>query len=130
LNTSLKHTWNGDSQNMNSTNTLSTGMLAGFAIIGLLLGVAVLTLYGAWAGAFVATHLWAWYVMPAFGVASLKMIHAFGIFLLINFWTYHHRSQYIKDERTGGAKATEILMLMAYPWMVLLFGWLGVVLFM
>lgn len=111
-------------------NSISTVMLAGFAAIGLLFGVAVLTLYGAWSGAFIATHLWAWYVMPAFGVTSLKMIHAFGISLLISFWTYHHRSHYSKDERKMGEKIMEIIILMSYPWMILFLGWLGVVLFM
>lgn len=114
----------------NSSDSLSNGMLAIFAVIGIFLLMGVLFLYGAWAGAFVATHLWTWYVMPAFGVGSLKMIHAFGISLLVNYWTYHHRSRYTKDERETGEKVVEVLLLMCYPWLVLFLGWLGVAFFM
>lgn len=105
-------------------------MLAIAAFVGLLLLITGLFLYGAWAGAFVATHLWTWYVIPAFGLAPLKMIHAYGISLLISYWTYHHRSRYTKDERGMGEKVTEILLLMCYPWLVLFLGWVGVAFFM
>jgi disulfide bond formation protein DsbB len=114
----------------NSSDSLTTGILAMAAVIGTILLLGGLFLYGAWAGAFVATHLWTWYVMPAFGVASLKMIHAYGISLLISYWTYHYRAQHTKDERTTSKKIAEVIMFMCYPWMVLFLGWMGVVLFM
>lgn len=106
---------------------VGTTLLALFGIIVLL---PILYLYGAWAGAFVITHLWAWYVMPAFGVGALKMIHAYGITLLVSYITYRHTKLTIKDERETYEKVIEIVILLLYPWMILGLGWLGVVIFM
>jgi len=114
----------------NNSNSVVGGALAVFAVVGAIVGFAGLFLYGAWASAFVAVHLWKWYVMKAFGVEALKMIHAYGIALLISYWTYHHRSQHTKDQRETQDKVIEFIMILLYPWIVLFFGWIGYALFM
>lgn len=106
---------------------VGTALLALFGIMVLL---PILYLYGAWAGAFVVTHLWAWYIMPAFGLGALKMIHAYGLTLLVSYITYRHTNLTIKDERETYEKVIEFVILLLYPWMILGLGWLGVVIFM
>lgn len=85
------------------------------ALLGFMILFPLLYLYGAWAGAFVVTHLWAWYIMPAFGLGALKMIHAYGITLLVSYITYRHTKFTAKDERETYEKAIELVILLFYP---------------
>jgi len=86
-------------------------------------------LYGAWAGAFVAVHLWAWFVVPTFGLAPLSKSAAFGISLLIGLWT-HQNSTGHKDEREASEKIIEYAAHIISPWFVLLLGYICHVWFM
>lgn len=83
----------------------------------------ILYIYGAWAAAFVGVHLWSWFIVPTFGLVTLTMTQAFGISLLFGYWTYHHFSQHIKDERTWKEKMPEVIGLISQPWIILLIGW-------
>lgn len=98
------------------------GAFAFGLIVALLLFCGVM-LYGAWAGAFVGSHLWLWFVVPTFGLAPLTMPQAFGISLLISFWTYHFKAGH-KDEREFKEKAAEIIGICLMPWITLLIGFI------
>ena len=80
-------------------------------------------LYGAFVGAFVAVHLWAWFVVPTFGLAVLKMPAAVGIGLLISLWTIHVHPGH-KDDRDWKEKLTTIIGQLLSPWFVLLVGYI------
>ena len=82
--------------------------------------MALMVLYGAWAGAFVSVHLWMWFVVPTFGLAPLKMSAALA--LLVRMWTYHHSTGH-KDERSWQEKLLEIAGEFLSPWFVLLVGY-------
>lgn len=101
-------------------NTLT---LAAFGVIGVLLLFVVLSIYGVWAGAFVGSHLWAWFVSPVFGLPLLTKAQAWGIALLTGYWTHQHITIPIKDERPLSEKVAQIVGLMLYPWFILLIGY-------
>jgi len=69
--------------------------------------------------AYVMTRLWDWYVMGAFDVAPLHVVHAFGFVLLAALLT---GSCHGKDERKVWVQIT-----MPYfgPAISLLIGWVG-----
>ncbi len=84
--------------------------------------LALMILYVAWTGAFVSVHLWAWFVVPTFGLAPLKMPTAFGLALLVGLWSHHHHTGH-KDERSWKEKAAEVIGQFISPWFVLLCGY-------
>ena len=46
--------------------------------------------YTVWAHAYVGVHLWAWFIVPTFGLPTLKMPVAWGMALLIGLWAYDY----------------------------------------
>lgn len=99
--------------------------IIGYILGALGVGVAfvLLFLYGAWANAFVATYLWLWFVAPTFGLVPLTLPIAFGISLLIGFWTYQYNPWKGEDERDSTAKMIDLLAILFRPWFCLLLGW-------
>lgn len=95
-------------------------------IIAAILGGAVLFFglmaYGVIASAFVGAKLWAWFMVPAFGLAPLTMAKAYGISLLTHFWTYNYKSGH-KDDRETTQKVCEFVGILIAPWITLFFGW-------
>lgn len=91
------------------------------AVIGVF---AAMYLYSAFVSAFVVTHLWLWFIVPVFGFAPLTFPQAFGLSLLLNYCTYHHFSQHVRDERTWKEKLPETIGLLTRPWWVLLVAFL------
>lgn len=96
---------------------ISSGVLAVIASFSLMY------LYSAFVSAFVVSHLWLWFVVPIFGVSVLSFPQAFGLSLLVNYWTFQHFSQHIRDTRTWKEKIPETLGLLSRPWFILLVGW-------
>lgn len=106
--------------------------LGGLAILGFFLGggamalmfvFALMYLYSAFVSAFVGSHLWLWFVVPIFGVSALTFPQAFGLALLLNYWTHQHFSQHTRDERTWKQKMPETIGLLSRPWWILLTAW-------
>lgn len=111
------------SKNNDATDAVTAGFAAmGLVFMGLLLFVGIFT-YMVWASALVGSILWGWFITPFVGIALTKA-QAWGIALLISFWTYHYKSVPIKDEREWNEKLGEVAGLFIYPWLVLLFGWI------
>ena len=109
---------------MNSnSNKFAMGMAYTVGVVGVLVLLGLMALYGAWAGAFVGAILWKWFIVETFGVMALTKAQCFGIALLLGFWTFHHRSHYSKDERTWKEHLGEAIGLLIAPWFVLLLGW-------
>lgn len=69
--------------------------------------------------AWVLTALWAWYVVPGFGVSPLRMSIAFGLSVLIALAIPRSAA---KDEKSGWAI---VAMPFLNPLMALFMGWIG-----
>ena len=110
-----------NSKYMNN-NSFVTGFLFTIGVIFALAMFALMMLYGCWVGAFVSVHLWAWFIVPIFGLAPLKMPAAFGIALLVGLWTHQYHGH--KDERSWKEKLSEAIGLLISPWFILLCGYI------
>ena len=100
--------------------TLTVAIFALLGAVALFVGVFA---YMVWAGALIGSTLWAWFVAPFVGF-TLTKAQAWGIALLVSFWTFHYKSVPLKDEREWKEKIGELIGLLCYPWLVLLFGWI------
>lgn len=94
------------------------------AILGFAL-VAGSFLYGVFAAGYVGMKLWAWYIVPVFGLPALKIVQAWGIALLTALWTHQSFTNTNEDERTTGQKVTYAIAVLLSPWFTLLVGWIG-----
>jgi len=105
---------------MNNENELN--ILAGIStLIFIVCGMG----YMVWASAFVSVHLWIWFVVPVFGLTPLTMPQAYGIALLVNYWTYHHTfSQFNQDKKEWSEQLTEIFTILIIPWLYFVCGWI------
>ena len=108
----------------NKSEKFALGLVVTGTVIGVLILFALMGLYGAWAGAFVGVKLWAWFVVPIFGLPALTLPQAFGLSLLCHFWTWQHFSAKCKDERPIGEKVAEVVGLLIAPWFTLLMAWI------
>lgn len=79
-----------------------------------------LVIFGAW----VFTQLWAWFVVPTFGLAPLTIPAALGLSLLVNYLT--------SDWQTAGPEPGDsvedfvkaAVKIYLKPFVFLLFGWI------
>lgn len=96
------------------------------AVVGitLLLLAIPLMVYGIWANAYVGSTLWAWFIVPTFGLPALTMPQAWGISMLVSMWTKQMITCKSADERTTGEKIGEIVTAVIWPWAFLFFGWI------
>ena len=84
--------------------------------------LALIPLSAMWRG-YVLTVLWAWFVMPTFGLPALGIAPAIGLALVVSFLT--HQSDSVKTpegdfaERMGRACAYALLL----PLFMLGIGW-------
>jgi hypothetical protein len=99
------------------------------ALFGVIIGALILGfggfLYGVFVAGFVGMKLWAWYIVPVFGLKALTIVQAWGIALLASLWTHQFFTNTNKDERSDGEKIAYFLAMFASPWLTLLFGWIG-----
>src|ERR1035438_7709282 len=110
-------------KNESTSDIIAKGFIYTSGFVAALVIGTLIILYGAWAGAFVGTHLWLWFVVPTFEVAPLTMPQAFGLALLVGYWTYHFRAGQ-KDERDKSKKVIEFFGIIAGPWITLLIGYI------
>lgn len=70
--------------------------------------------------AWVISTLWGWYIVPAFGLAPLRLVFAFGLSIIVNAIVSHSFNG--KDERSTAEKFGYLI---AFPLFTLLIGWIG-----
>lgn len=104
-----------------NSNTMAEEAVAG---ITLLLLAIPLMVYGIWANAYVGSTIWAWFIVPTFGLPALTMPQAWGVSLLVSMWTKQIHTCKSADERTTAEKIGEMIGAMIGPWAFLLFGWI------
>lgn len=95
-------------------------------IIGIITSFTILTFLSAiWSG-FVLCKLWAWFIIPTFGLPALSVGVAIGIALLINYLTAQPLSNSKQDNgKSASEKLWEaILVPLLRPAISLLFGWI------
>jgi len=103
-------------------------MLAILLVVLFVLAVAVASLGIVWRG-WVMTKLWAWFVVPVFGLPALGLAAAIGLSLTIGFFTYQY-SDTVQEKRKGyAATAYPLGVVFLYPAVLLGIGWI-VTLFM
>lgn len=112
---------------MNKYNIGNAGVTLA-AIFGIVVAFLVIMfgsfLYGVFATGFVSMKLWAWFVVPIFGVKALTITQAYGLALIIGLWTHQHFVNTNKDERETSEKVSHWIALLITPWFVLFVGWI------
>jgi hypothetical protein len=99
--------------------------------IGLLALAMVAPIISAFTNGFVLTKLWEWFIVPVpmFHAASLSLISAMGISLIVSLLT-HQTEEKGKDERETSEKVIAAVMrIVVGPFIFLFFGWLYLALF-
>ena len=94
--------------------------MIGLAAFGGLLGLMALS--AMWKG-YVLTVLWAWFVVPVFGLPALALAPAIGLSLVVSFLTYQHG---VAQDDTGDFSdriAKSVVNAMLWPAMALGIGW-------
>jgi hypothetical protein len=109
-------------------NEKSSNFIVGVVkLIGVLalavVSIGLLYLYSAFSLGYVGMVLWAWFIVPVFGLPALSWGQAYGIALLIGLYCYRINTN--KDERTTSEKVGQAIGLLLSPWLVLLAGWIG-----
>lgn len=82
--------------------------------------ILMLPLFAVWRS-FVATKLWSWFVVAAFGLPQLSMPMAFGLVLVVGMFVPHASSD-TKDEGLGRVVGKIIGLQLLWPAIVLLLG--------
>jgi small-conductance mechanosensitive channel len=108
-----------------STESSKDKLIASFfTLIGGVTLIAAAFLYGIITDAYVTKILWSWYVVPTFNLAPLSMGQAFGVALLFGYLAWQHVDT-PNVKREGRESAIYSLGLLARPWVILFFGWMG-----
>lgn len=101
----------------------------GLALLGVGLVVFIMMvfgfLYSVLVVGFVGMKLWAWFVAPTFGLKALTLVQAWGIALLMGLWTHQLHTPTNQDERTKSDKVSALVTSLLWPWVTLLFAWIG-----
>jgi hypothetical protein len=94
-------------------------MAAFGGFVGLL---ALMVLSSMWKG-YVLTVLWAWFVVPTFGLPALAIAPAIGLAMVVSFLT--HQSDAIKEPEGDFAErlAKSVSLVLVMPALVLGVGW-------
>lgn len=99
-----------------------TALLFGVAI-ALVILVPVL-FYFIVVNGFVGMKLWAWFIVPTFGLKALTLTQSCGVSFLISFWTHQTYTQSTKTDIKSDESMKHLIGLALVPWMVLLMSWL------
>lgn len=109
-----------------SSNVVSN---IGSILLGILMFLAVvfpLMFYFVVVNGYVGMKLWAWFVVPTFGLQALTLTQAWGISFILLFWT----NQLANNKVTDGETPSNDLLKQAIaplitPWMVLFLAWMS-----
>jgi hypothetical protein len=102
------------------------------AVLKIIFYVAVFlgtVIFIVWSSAYVGATLWAWFIIPTFGLPVISMPVAFGIALLVRFWTYQPAPNFAADVLRP-SRFLDTIVLLATPWFVLLVGYICKVYFL
>lgn len=90
-----------------------------------LLFLTALTAYNLFSVGFVGMKLWQWFIVPAFNVAQMSLIHMMGIVLLLRVFTFQFIPKSKKsDDETFKERLMTFLGLLLAPWFILLVGYI------
>lgn len=90
------------------------------AILAVLGVPALIALMSIWRG-FVAVKLWAWFVVPQFGLAPLPIAIAIGLSLLVSLPT---PTRVHSSEEDSKQEARNLITALLSPALALLMGWI------
>ena len=74
-----------------------------------------------WSG-YVLTFLWAWFIVPMFGVSPLSTLQAIGLALVARYFTYQYPTEE-EDTSEDGIIRRRVFVLL-YPLVALCIGWI------
>lgn len=85
--------------------------------------IFVVTVFGGMVllNGFVFQTLWAWFIVPTFGLAALTVLQAVGVGLVVSFLTHQSDVQY-KDLEEDSTK--RLVLLVLRPLMILGVAWI------
>ena len=112
--------WDSDDNSLSTTQSI---LAVGCGVILGIVLLAIASFYSVFAGGFVGMKLWAWFIVPVFGVKALTLTQAWGISAIIAFWTHQMHLTTNKDERTNVEKYTAATVAVLSPWLTLLLAW-------
>lgn len=92
-----------------------------FAAIIVILGAAALLIGLAFIESWVASVLWGWFVVPAFGAPPMSFLAACGIAMTVRLLTGRYTIQSGSKDDSGGG--TALLRLTCFPLVLLLVGY-------
>lgn len=113
-----------------NVNHVAEGIKSIFVLFGVFFVICLAYLYGAFAMGFVGMKLWAWFVVPVFGLPALTWGQAYGIALLVGLLTHQIHIPTNEDERTTPQKVGHAIGGFLLPWITLLFGYFGKIWFL
>lgn len=94
-----------------------------FAFVGALVTVFIVGIIGSVVNGFILVKLWACFIVPQFGLPSLRIPYALGISILVGMLTAH--SDYKCDHNDSKSPIwVEIISSLASPFLILLFGYI------
>lgn len=94
--------------------------VAGLLIL-LFAGIPGMIAISAILNGFVLTKLWAWFIVPQFGLVALRIPFAIGISLVVGFLT--HQTDTNKEENKSSF-GTQFGLMILRPFMMLFTGWI------
>lgn len=90
------------------------------ALIGILVIIPILVIYGAFAWGYVASVIYGWFILTTFPQAPvLTWVQLAGIMFLVNCFVHNTTTNYIKKEYKDETVASLIA-----PWLTLLGAWI------
>ncbi|TSC73972.1 MAG: hypothetical protein G01um101444_416 [Parcubacteria group bacterium Gr01-1014_44] len=98
--------------------------MTALAILGGIVGVAVLMVASSIFNGYALSVLWGWFVVPTFGAPALGIVPAIGIATVVAYLTHQIDTNKKEEKRSFGetiAYSTAITFLK--PSFALLFGW-------
>lgn len=73
----------------------------------------------------VLSKLWAWFIVPLFGLRGLGIIDALAVALTARMFMPQSRDKLSDDDKTEAQQiASPIVWVVGYPLIALLFGWI------
>jgi hypothetical protein len=98
--------------------------MAVLTFIGVFAMVSILWIYGIVSYGFVATKLWAWFVVPVFHTTvTFGILQAAGLFMFVRFFVHEERMSATDPDETAQQKISKIILPIIVPWITLFFGW-------
>lgn len=94
-------------------------MVALGSVVGIL---ALLVLSSMWKG-YVLTVLWAWFVVPTFGLPTLALAPAIGLAMVVSFLTHQSDASKAPEGDFSDHMAKAVAHALLLPAMVLGIGW-------